>query len=101
MPTKKSANIIIDNNIEDSVKNNSGLKEIIHLINKNNKKEFEKFKDKNENPKEKQNKTNLNFCQVYALGFITPIILFGIYYVTKKIQLKTSKNKNSIKKQSI
>ena len=42
--TKKPADLIIDNNCEN-IKNNSKLKEIIHLVNSNNKKEFEKFKD--------------------------------------------------------
>ena len=44
LPIKKSANLIINNNSEN-IKNNFKLKEIIHLVNSNNKKVFKKFKD--------------------------------------------------------
>jgi len=36
---------------------------------------------------------NLNSYQVYTSGFVTPIILFGIYYITK-IFLTKKKSKN-------
>src|ERR1044072_9068436 len=77
LPTKTSANLVINNNPEN-IENNSKLKEVIHLVNSNNKKEFEKFKDQFKEKKKGQ-EMNLNPYQIYALGFVTPIILFGIY----------------------
>jgi len=45
LPTKDSADLVIDNNPEN-IANNSKLKEIIRLVKSNNKKEFEKFKNR-------------------------------------------------------
>ena len=50
-------------------------------------KDFRKYKDqfkKKQNNEQDQKKMNLNSYQIYTLGFITPIILFGIYYIIKK-----------------
>ena len=89
LPTKNSADLIIDNNPEN-IENNSKLKEIIRLVSSNNKKEFEKFKDQFKK-KEKGQKVNLNSYQVYALGFATPIILFVLLQLTLSITNRKKK----------
>ena len=77
LPTKKLADLVIDNNFEDHLNNNiEKINKLTELFSKDK----EKFK---EQLKEKKipNEFKLNSYQIYILGFITPIILYGIYYI--------------------
>jgi hypothetical protein len=60
----------------------------VHLV----KNEISNLKNKDFNIKKEEELNNDNTkIKFYFLGFVTPLILFGIYYVTKKIQLRNIK----------
>jgi hypothetical protein len=56
----------------------------IEFFFKNKEKFKEQLKELNKN-NNLENEFKLNSYQIYILGFITPIILFGIYYIVKKL----------------
>ena len=61
----------------------------VHLV----KNEISNLKNEDFNIKKEEKELNNDNTKIklYSLGFVTPFILFGIYYVTKKIQLRNIK----------
>jgi hypothetical protein len=62
----------------------------VHLV----KNEISNLKNEDFNIKKEEKELNNNNntkIKFYSLGFVTSFILFGIYYVTKKIQLRNIK----------